>query len=138
MITWWKSLTRPRRKPPGLLLLETGQGSFDIGKGLSERDWLVLRDSNGRVLVYSIKDGETRHRFFGDYAAINPKNNQIAVENLPGEITLYSLDTGDPQASFVINGSAAFIRFNAEGNKLLVLSDAQSVYAFDLNKLTGR
>jgi hypothetical protein len=126
------------QKTIGLLLLETGNGSFDIWMGLSERDWLVLRDSTGRVLVYSIKEGVTRHRFFGDYAAINPKNNQVAVENFPGEITLYSLDTGDPQASFVINGSAAFFRFNLEGDKLFVLSDAQSVYAFDLTKLTGR
>ncbi|HEX5734476.1 MAG TPA: M48 family metalloprotease [Blastocatellia bacterium] len=128
----------PTQKTLGMMLLETGQGSFDIWRGLSERDWLALHDSRGRVLVYSIKEGVTRHRFFGDSAAMSPKNNQIAVENFPGEITLYSLDTGDPQASFVINGSAAFFRFNLEGDKLFVLSDTQSAYAFDLKKLTGR
>jgi WD40 repeat protein len=126
------------QKTIGTMLLETGQGSFDIGKGLSERDWLVLRDSRGRVLVYSIKGAELSHRFFGDHTAINPTSNQIAVENFPGEITLYNLDTGDRQATFVINGGAAFVRFNLEGNKLFVLSDAQSVYAFDLNKLAAK
>jgi hypothetical protein len=123
------------QKTVGTILLETGQGSFNIGRGLSERDWLVLRDTHGRVLVYSIKEGELLHRFFGDNAAINPTNNQIAVENFPGEITLYNLDTGDRQAAFVINGSAAFVRFNPDGNKLFVLSDTQSAYAFDLKKL---
>jgi WD40 repeat protein len=126
------------QKTVGTMLLETGKGSFDVGKGLSERDWLALRDSEGRVLIYSIKDGDLLHRFFGDHAAMNPANNQIAVENFPGEITLYNLDTGDRQATFVIQGSAAFVRFNLEGNKLFVLSDAQSVYAFDLNKLAAK
>jgi len=79
-----------------------------------------------------------RHRFFGDNTAVNPKNDQIAVENFPGEITLYNLDTGDRQATFVINGGAAFVRFNLEGNKLFILSDDQSAYAFDLNKLAAK
>jgi hypothetical protein len=126
------------RKTVGMMLLETGKGSFNIGKGLSERDWLALRDSEGRVLIYSIKDGDLLHRFFGDHAAMNPANNQIAVENFPGEITLYNLDTGDRQATFVIDGSAAYIRFNLGGNKLFILSDAQSVYAIDLTKLAAK
>lgn len=120
------------------MLLETGKGSFNIGKGLSEREWLALRDSEGRVLIYSIKEGDLRHRFFGDITAINPTNNQIAVENFPGEVTLYNLDTGDRQAAFVIDGGAAFVRFNIKGNKLFILSDAQSVYAFDLSKIAAK
>ncbi len=98
----------------------------------------MLHDSEGRVLVYSIKDGNLRHRFFGGKAAINPKKNQIAVENFPGEVTLYDLDTGDRQINFVISGGATFVRFNFDGNKLFVLSDTQSVYAFDLSKLTSK
>jgi WD40 repeat protein len=126
------------QKTVGMILLETGQGSFDVGNGLSERDWLVLHDSEGRVLVYSIKDGDLRHRFFGRHAAVNPTKNQIAVEDFPGEVVLYNLDTGDRQANFIIQGSAAFVRFNFEGGKLFVLSDTQSAYAFDLNKLAAK
>jgi hypothetical protein len=95
----------------------------------------VLRDDEGRVLVYSIKTGEVRHRFFGDTAAINPSRNQIVVENFPGEVALYDLDTGDLRATFRINGGAAFVRFNLAGNRLFVLSDAQTAYNFDLDKL---
>ena len=65
------------QKTVGMMLLETGKGSFDVGAGLSEGDWLVLHDSEGRVLVYSIKGGELRHRFFGGNAAINPTKNQL-------------------------------------------------------------
>ena len=125
------------QKTVGTMLLETGKGSFDVGEGLSEGNWLVLHDSEGRVLVYSVKDGELRHRFFGRHAAVNPSRNQIAVEKFPGEVALYDLDKGDRQAGFVIAGGAAFVRFNLGGNKLFVLSDAQSAYAFDLDKLAS-
>lgn len=123
------------QKTAGQMLLETGQGSFDVGEGLSEGDWLVLKDSENRVLVYSIKTGDLRHRFFGSVAAINPKKNQLAVENMPGEVTLYDLGSGERLSTFVIGGNAAFVRFNLAGDKFFVLSDAQAAYAFDLNKL---
>ena len=123
------------QKTVGAMLLETGKGSFDVGEGLSEGDWLVVHDSEGRLLVYSIRTGELRHRFFGDTAAINPRRNQIVVENFPGEVSLYDLETGDQKAFFRVNGGAAFVRFNLAGNRLFVLSDAQSAYAFDLDKL---
>lgn len=127
------------QKTIGMVLLETGKGSFGVGGGgLSEGNWLVLKDSEGRVLVYSIKEGELRHRFFGKHAAVNPRRNQIVVENFPGEITLYDLDTGDRRAAFRINGTAAFTRFNLEGNRLLILNDTQTAYAFDLDKLASK
>lgn len=124
------------QKTVGTLMLETGMGSFHVGRGISEGDWLVLRDTAGRVLVYSISTGELRHRFFGDTAAINPRRNQIVVENFPGEVELYDLDTGERRATFRINGSTAFVRFNLGGNRLFLLSDAQSAYNFDLDKLS--
>jgi WD40 repeat protein len=121
----------------GTMLLETGKGSFDVGRGLSEGDRLVLHDSERRVLIYSLKTGELRHRFFGDTAAVNPRRNQVVVENFPGEVALYDLDTGDLKASLRIAGSAAFVRFNLAGDRLFVLSDAQTAYAFDLDKLAS-
>ena len=125
------------QKTVGWLSLETGKGSFYVGSGLSEGDWLMLYDSEGRVLVYSLKTGELRHRFFGRHAVLNPARSLIAVENFPGNIVLYNLDTGDRTANFIINGSAAFVRFNLNGDKIFVLSDAQSAYAFDLGKIAA-
>lgn len=121
----------------GFVLVDSGNGSFDVGEGVSERNWLVLRDSRGRVLVYSIRDGDLKYRFFGQNAAINPKRNQIAVENLPGEVTLYSLDSGEPQGDVLINSSAVMLRFTSDGNKLFLLTGTQSIYAFDVDRVTG-
>lgn len=122
-------------KSVGVLLLETGQGSFDIESGFSEGNWLVLHDDNNRVLIYSIKEGELRHRFFGTNAAMNPSQQQVIVENYPGELTLYDLATGNAQSRLRFKTGAAFVRFTLDGKKLLVLTSAQIAYAFDTDKL---
>ena len=125
-------------KSVGTVLLETGKGSFDIKSGFSEGNWLVLRDDNNRVLVYSIKEGEVRHRFFGANAAMNPRGNQIAVENYPGEITVYDLATGNSQARLRFKSAAAFTRFSLDGKKMLVLTAGQVAYAFDTDRLIAK
>ena len=125
-------------KSVGTLLLETGKGSFDIESGFSEGNWLVLRDDNNRVLVYSLKDGELQHRFFGTTAALNPRGNQIVVENYPGELTVYDLATGNSNARLRFNTAAVFTRFSLDGKRLLVLTAGQSAYAFDTDRLTAK
>jgi WD40 repeat protein len=122
-------------KSVGTLLLETGQGSFDIESGFSEGNWLVLRDDNNRVLIYSIKDGDLRHRFFGVNAAMNPKRNQIVVENYPGELTVYDLETGNSQARLRFKTGTVFTRFSLDGKRLLVLTAGQVAYAFDTDRI---
>ena len=124
-----------QNKSVGTLLLETGKGSFDIRSGFSDDNWLVLRDDNNRVLVYSIKDGDLRYRFFGANAALNPNGNQIVVENYPGELTVYDLATGNSSARLRFKSGAVFTRFSLDGKKLLVLTAGQVAYAFDADRL---
>lgn len=122
-------------KTVGTLLLETGKGSFSVFSGQSEREWLVLKDTEGRVLVYSVKDGTLRHRFFGANAAINPRQNHLIVENFPGDVALYSLDSGEKLADFTVNGAVSFARFSLDGMRLFLFSDSQVGYAIDLTKI---
>lgn len=122
-------------KVVGSLLLETGRGSFSVGNGKSERDWLVLSDSEGRILVYSLADGTLRHRFFGSKAALNPTANQLIIETFPGDVTLYSLDSGEKINEFLLKGTLAFSRFSLDGKRLFLFSDNQVGYAIDLAKV---
>lgn len=122
-------------KTVGSLLLETGRGSFSVYSGLSEREWLVLRDSEERVLVYSLNDGTLRHRFFGSHAAINPRWNILVVENFPGEMAMYNLNNGDKVTDFVVKGGISFARFSLDGNRLFLFSEAQIGYGIDLTKI---
>lgn len=125
-------------KSVGVLLVETGKGSFDIASGFSEGNWLIFRDDNNRVLVYSIKDGDLRHRFFGTRAAMNPSRSQVIVENYPGELTLYDLATGNTEARLRFSSGASFVRFSLDGKKLLVLTAGQVAYAFDVDKIGAK
>lgn len=122
-------------KSVGVLLLETGKGSFYIESGFSEGNWLVLHDDNNRVLIYAIKEGELRHRFFGTNAAMNPRRNQVIVENYPGELTVYDLATGNVQSHLRFKTGAAFVRFSLDGKKLFVLTVGQVAYVFDVDRL---
>ena len=107
-----------------------------MGSVISEGDWLVLYDSEDRVLVYSIATGELRQRFFGRNAALNPGGNELAVENFPGEITIYDLTTGDAKGAVTIPGRASFVRFNADGSRLFILSSIQTGYILDPKAVT--
>ena len=122
-------------KSIGTLLLETGKGSFDILDAYSEGDWLVLHDSTNRVLSFSIKAGELQQRFFGANAAINPAKHQVAVENYPGELTIYNLSSGDAESRLLFSGRVAFLRFSLDGKRLFVLTDQQTAYAFEVEKM---
>jgi WD40 repeat protein len=127
-----------QNKSAGVLLLETGKGSFDIEEGFSEGNWLVLHDDNNRILVYSIKEGELRHRFFGANAAMSPQGTHIIVENYPGELTLYDLATGNSQGRLRFKTGATFARFSLDGKRLLVLTAGQVAYAFDTTRLAAK
>jgi len=124
------------QKTVGLFPLDTGKGSFEIGSGQSEGNWVLLNDTEGRVLVYSMKESALRYRFFGKRASISPSGKHLIVENFPGELQLFSLDTGRRVARFRVNGEVVLARFSLKGDRLFVLSSAQTAYAFDLAKLS--
>lgn len=125
-------------KTIGTMLMETGKGSFDIKSCISEGNWLAITDSNNRVLIYSINDGALKQRFFGANALLSPVKNQILVENYPGELTLYDLNTGEEQTRILIKGDVIYSGFSVDGKRLFVLSDEQIAYAFDMEKLSNK
>jgi len=119
----------------GAVLIDTGKGSFGIESGTSEGDWLILHDTENRVLAYSLKDGLLHHRFFGSNVAISPLGNNVVVENLPGELTVYDLTTGDPWSHISLKSGAALVRFSLDGKALFVLTAEQTAYTFDIDKM---
>ena len=119
----------------GKLLVNTGNGSFSISDGISEKDWLILHDSEGRVITYKLSDGKLHQRFFGHNAAVSPKGDNIIVENYPGEVAVYDMNSGNEKANLVFNDGIAFAQFRIDGKYLFVLTDSQDAYFFDVAKL---
>jgi hypothetical protein len=99
-------------------------------------NWLLL-SSKTRGGLWNLETGE-RKLYVRGFKGGAVANDGAGVGDFPGEVTLYDLDTGERQANFVIDANAALVRFNFDGNKLFILSAAQSAYTFDLNKLAMR
>ena len=125
----------------GKLLIETGKASFRFSTFYAAGDYLVATDDHNRVLVYSIKTGAQIGRVFGGYAAVNTDSGLLCVENEVGKIAIYALNNLERKDELVFSSPISMIRFNNEGNRLLVLTSNQQVHIFDvaaLNQSSGR
>jgi hypothetical protein len=97
----------------------------EVGKARLKEDAALAaraRDSEGRVLAYSIADGLLHQRFFGNNAGVSAAKDLIVVENYPGELTFYSLSTGDIKSRVRMSDAAVLMKLGPDGKTLFVLS----------------
>jgi hypothetical protein len=119
----------------GKLLVETGKGSFRLSNVFAADDWIVITDTQNRVLVYSLKSGDLKGRAFGGYAAISLASNLLCVENESGKLAIYDLNTMDKRDELIFSSPISMLRFSPDGTKLFVLTVAQNTYLFDVSQL---
>lgn len=117
-------------------LIETGEGSFSIKRVFAGGDYLTIIDSENRVQIYSLNSGELKWRFFGENAVLNPAKSLAVVENMPGQLSVYNLDTGKKINELLFSSPVTFSQFSKDGKKLFVLAANQNYYLFDSDKLT--
>ena len=115
----------------GQTLIETGEGSFSIDRVFARGDWLTLIDSENRVLMYSLRDGEVKARFFGETAAVNPVEGIAVVENVPGQLSVYRLEDGEKINELSFAGDVVYAAFSTDGKRFFALSADQQYYIFD-------
>ncbi len=119
----------------GKLLIDTGKGSFRLANAFAAGDWVVVADTQNRVLVYSLKTGEQRGRIFGGYATISPEAGLLCVENEVGKIALYGLNNFEKRDEMVFSSPIAMLQFSSDGRRLFVLTVDQTVYLLDVSSL---
>lgn len=119
----------------GQFLLETGDRSFAPDYVRSTGDYLIVNDNRNRVLVYSMSSGELISRFFGSYPAVSAESKQISIENSPGRVTLYDIQSGKETGRLAFSHSVVLMRFMEKGAKLFVVTSDQTAYLFDTEKL---
>lgn len=125
-------------KITGQFLLETGEGSFAIADVFAAGDNLIISDTANRILIYSISSGTLRQRFFGAHATINLAENMIAIENEPGQLTIYDLATGAEREKLYFGKEISFAQFNPDGKRLFVLTANQTFYVLDATKFASQ
>jgi WD40 repeat protein len=123
--------------PLGKLLIETGKGSFRLSNVFAAGDWVIIADTQNRVLVYSLKTGELKGRVFGNFATVSPVAGLLCVENESGQLTVYSLATMEKRDQFTFSSPASLIRFSKDGRRLFVLTSNQVAYTLDVSSLVN-
>jgi len=118
----------------GQFLLETGEGSYDIENVIAAGDYLLIVDDENRILVHSISQGKLLQRFFGSRAAISPNSGLIAVENVPGRVTVYELANGAERERLSFTKPVSIVQFADDGKRLFVLTADQTAFLFDSTK----
>jgi WD40 repeat protein len=116
----------------GALLIETGKGSFRISDVTVAGDWVVISDTQNRVLVYSLSSGEQKGRFFGGNSTIAKSSGLLCVENERGQLTVYDLATMQKRDQFIFSSPVSLAQFSADGKRLFVLTANQTAYVLDV------
>jgi hypothetical protein len=123
-------------KEVGKLLIETGKGSFRLANVFAAGNWVIISDTQNRVLVYDLKTGEQKGRVFGGNATVSLTNNLLCVENEAGKLAVYDLDTMGKRDEFIFSRPISMVRFSPDGRRLFVLTVNQTVYQLDISALT--
>jgi WD40 repeat protein len=122
-------------KPIGSIVVSTGRGSFHIEHAESVGDWIVASDSSNRVLLYSLSTGETKARLFGSRPVFSPSGNLLCLANDRGQLRLFNLHSLAQVDALSFPSRVVLKAFSGDANKLLALTDDQTVYVMDLSKL---
>jgi hypothetical protein len=125
-------------KELGKLLIETGNASFRASNITAAGDSVMVKDTRNRMLVYSLKTGEQKGRVFGAYATLSPASKLLCVENESGKLAVYDLETMEKRDEFVFTSPIAMLRFSQDGNRLFVLTFAQTIYILDVSSLAKK
>jgi WD40 repeat protein len=120
----------------GRLLIETGKGSFRINGVFAVGDWIVISDSENRVLLYSLSTGEQKGKVFGGDPTINQVSGLLCVKNESGQLTLYNLASMEKRDQFVFSSPVSTTAFSPNGKNLFVLTANQIAYVLDVSGLT--
>lgn len=115
----------------GMLVVDTGKGSFRIEDAYAVGDWIVIVDSDKRTLLYSLSTGERRGSFFGTRSMLSPAAGLLSIENETGQLDLYALPTLEKRTPLIFSSPISLEAFSEDGKRLFVLTANQTAYTFD-------
>ncbi|HEY8459070.1 MAG TPA: M48 family metalloprotease, partial [Blastocatellia bacterium] len=107
----------------GKLLIETGKGSFRIASAFATGDYVVVADTQNRVLVYSLSTGEQKGRVFGSRpiaGGVDGTGGLMCVENERGKLAVYDLASLEKRDEFIFAHPVSLASFSQDGKRLFV------------------
>lgn len=116
----------------GMALVLGGSGPESYTSAFSAGDWLILVKDEMRITAVSLSNGDERLKLTAFYPALYGPAGLLAVAQEGGHLVLYDLNTGQQRDVFDFPSMVVYSRFSADGRRMLVLTQDQSIYVLDL------
>jgi WD40 repeat protein len=118
-------------KTIGAALVQTGAGPATFDSAFSEGDWLVLVKDGRRVIVVSLSTGEQIAEEAGYGPAVAAETGLLSFVTNGAKLALYDLKTRARKYEYSFPQEIAYSHFSADGKRLLVMTEDQTVYVLD-------
>lgn len=115
-------------KELGKLLLDTGNLSFRVLSAAAIGDRVLVTDSEGRTLIYSLATGKQEATYFGYARAVSPDSSRVVIEDGHGKVDLYELATLKPLSHYAFPSRVVHAEFSPNGDILRILTADQMIY----------
>jgi hypothetical protein len=112
----------------GAVLVDTGNLSFKVRRAAAAGDTVIVTDSDGRTLVYSLKTGTQKGRVFGNTEAVSADGSKILVEYGRGEVDLYDTSNLQSLVHFTFPAPMVHAEFSKDGKTMRILTADQAIY----------
>jgi outer membrane protein assembly factor BamB len=119
-------------KTIGAMFVQTSGGADTFDSVFSEGDWLVLV-KDGRIEAISLSTGAQAVQDTGTLPAISPEAGLLSYAGDSGQVTVTNLNSPAQKRQFTFPSDAAYSHFSADGKRLLVMTEDQSVYVLDVS-----
>lgn len=110
------------------IVVDTGHGSFSIRTIEVTSNAVLVRDSDGRTLVYSLQSGRQLGKVLGTALAVSKSGEKMLVETGRGKADLVDISTLQPLARYTFPSHIVRAEFADDGNLISVLTGDQTVY----------
>jgi hypothetical protein len=113
-------------------VVRSGPVASDFETAFSVGDSLIVVKDDKRISVQSISTGEEQMRAYGMYPASSAKSGLISVAEKDGNLSIYEYSTGMKRVDYAFPENIVYAHFSADGKRLLVLTEFQTIYVLDL------
>ena len=114
--------------------VQTNAGADAFDSVFSEGDWLVLAKDGQQVSAISLATGAEVAQETGNLPAISAEADVLSFVGSGGRFTIVDLKAPAQKREYMFPSDVAYSHFSADGKRILVMTEDQTVYVLDLTE----
>jgi WD40 repeat protein len=130
--TFFEVLDASNGKTLGGALVQFGAGPDTFDYAFSAGSSLVISKDEGRLALYSLKDGQEKSHLNGLFPAASEESGLLALAENGTQLVLHDLNNGAKLDQQQFPDMIAYVHFSQDGHRLLVVTRNQTVYILDV------